>query len=351
MNTDTNADRLIVDRAIEALETQTHLRIKLAEYKKARVKADARRHPDAVLTIDNEQYIAEVKRWAQHVHLGALIEQVKRHPKAILVADYVNPRMAERLRDADVQFVDTAGNAFIHTHLHHIQIKGNRKPDEPVGATKRGRQKAFATTTLKVTYALLCKPELVAATYREIHQATGVALGTVAKAIDDLREAGYLVQHENERRLVRREAMLRVWVERYPAALRPKLQLGVFLAERMDWWKTFDLAPFNACWGGEIAGAHYTRDLKPVAATVYVPKANYLKLVAAAHLRKQAIPTNDVGNVELLTPFWNIREGQERFVHPILTYADLIGTGHVRNIEAARKLYEDRIAEHLGEDR
>jgi hypothetical protein len=307
-------------------------------------------YPNAILQIDDEQYVAEVKRWAQHAHLGAVIELVKRYPKGILVADYVNPRMAERLRDADVQFIDTAGNAFINTHLHNIQIKGNRKPAAPVGGTRRGRQKAFATTTLKVTYALLCKPELVAATYREIARKTGVALGTVAKAIDDLEDAGYLTQQNNQRRLVRREAMLDVWVQRYPAALRPKLQLGVFQAERMDWWKTFDLAPFNACWGGEVAGAHYTGDLKPVAATVYVPKPNYLKLIATAHLRKHTTPTDDAEAVELLTPFWDLDDAQGRFVHPILAYADLIGTGHARDIEVARNLYEGKIAQYLRED-
>jgi len=55
------------------------------------------------------------------------------------------------------------------------------------------------------------------------------------------------------------------------------------------------------------------------------------------------------GNVELLDAFWNI-EADQNFpdvVPPILAYADLLATHDGRNAEAARMIYEQRIAPAL----
>lgn len=322
--------------AIAAFEQGTDLRVT--------TKA---RYEDTILRIDGEEYIAEIKAWAQQATQGALIETVKRHPNGILIADYVNPKMADRLRDAEVEFIDTAGNAFIKTPFHHVQIKGNRKPEAVFAIAKPRKLRAFTAAGLKVTYAFLCQPDLVTAPYRTIAEVTDVALGTVGKVVDDLQEAGNLVEQDDARRLVRRESILKSWVDRYPAVLRHKLHLGVFQAEAVEWWQDFNVAKFGGIWGGEIAGAHYTDYLRPAVATVYIPNHMHLELVAAAHLRKMAIPSGDAGSVELLTPFWHIEGGDKGFVHPMLAYADLVATGDVRNLEVARKLYAERVTQHL----
>ena len=338
-------EQQILALAIAAIERQTDLRITTVERQTR--ETDKVVYTDAVLRIDGEEYVAEIKTWAQHATLGAIVEMMKRYPHGMLVADYVNPKMADRLREAEVEFIDTAGNAFIKTPFHHVQIKGNRKPETIGEGAKPRKLRAFTATGLKVTYAFLCDPDLIAAPYRAIAQVAGVALGTVGKVIDDMTEAGYLVKQGNERRIVRCDAMLETWVDRYPAALRPKLLLGFFDAETPDWWKAFDVEQLDAVWGGEVAGAHYTEYLQPAVATVYVPKHAYLKLIATARLRKMARPTGDAGTVELLTPFWRMEDGRDPFVHPILAYADLIATGEARNLEVARRLYDERIARHL----
>jgi hypothetical protein len=265
-----------------------------------------------------------------------------------LVADYVNPNMADRLRAHGICFIDTAGNAFIKTPFHHVLSKGNRKPkalDRP--GTPR-KQRGFTATGLKVTYALLCRPELVNEPYREIAAIAAVALGTVGKVIEDLLQAGLLIERDGERRLVRQEDLLATWVDRYPAALRHKLHLGYFQAARADWWADFPIQEFGGLWGGEIAGAHYTQYLQPAVATIYLPKGELRNLIAQARLRKIELPTYEPGMVEVLTPFWTLEPTEAPFVHPILAYADLIATDDPRNLEAARKLYDDRIARYLG---
>jgi len=57
-------------------------------------------------------YHVEVKRTLLPAVLGVALAQLKRLPApALLETEYVNPRMAERLREQGVQFIDKAGNA------------------------------------------------------------------------------------------------------------------------------------------------------------------------------------------------------------------------------------------------
>lgn len=339
----------LLDQAVEAVERETGLRIKvIAQEARDRFERDRVAYQDALLRFDDAEYAAEVKTWAQHAPLGALVEAVKRHPNGMLVADYVNPKMAERLRKLDVQFIDTAGNAFIRTPIHHVLVKGNRKPGALAQAGRPRKRRAFTATGLKVTYALLRRPELINEPYRAIAATADVALGTVGKVVDDLAAAGLLVNRNGERQLVRQDELLATWVERYPAALRPKLQLGCFQAPQANWWVDFPITDFGGLWAGEIAGAHYTGHLRPVVATVYMPKATLNAAIAKARLRKLAEPTYEAGMVEILAPFWGADEDEGPYVHPILAYADLIGTGDARNLEVARQLHDDRIARHFG---
>ena len=304
--------------------------------------------PDAILRIAGEIYTAEVKAWAQHAPLGPIMEMIKRYPRGVLIADYINPTMAEKLKAANVQFIDTAGNAFIKTDFYHVEIKGNRRAEFEEGNIKPRKLRAFTAAGLKVTYVFIRRPELIAAPYRDIADLAGVALGTVQNVIADLAEAGYLLVYENDRRLTRWEEVLRTWVERYPATLRPKLHMGVYAADDPNWWQHFDLEPFGAMWGGEVAAAHYTGYLTPATATIYVQKGVHLRLIAAGRLRKIALPLGEPATVELLTPFWHLEEKDRNYVHPILTYADLLATDEARNMDTAKKLYETHIDKHLG---
>jgi hypothetical protein len=115
----------ILDQAVEAVATETGLRITIIARETTDLLQQNRLvRRDAILRIDGDEYVAEIKRWAQHVQIGTVVDMVKRHPKGILVADYVNPKMADRLRECDVNFIDAAGNAFINTPFRHVLIKG-----------------------------------------------------------------------------------------------------------------------------------------------------------------------------------------------------------------------------------
>jgi hypothetical protein len=100
--------------------------------------------------------------------------------------------------------------------------------------------------------------------YRQIAAVTDVALGTVDWIFKDLKEMGFLVEIGGRKRKITNPLhLLKRWVEAYPEQLRPKLGLARFKADDPDWWKDVDIIGYNACWGGEVAAAKLTGQLKP----------------------------------------------------------------------------------------
>ena len=52
----------------------------------------------------------------------------------------------------------------------------------------------------------------------------------------------------------------------------PKLLLGRFETDGLDWWRETEVATYDALWGGEPAAAHWTGTLKPGTLTLYAEK-------------------------------------------------------------------------------
>ena len=238
------------------------------------------------------------------------------------------------MKDEEIQFIDTAGNAYISAGPLFIYIKGNRNKLKDI-KRKDEKRRAFTQTGLKVIYALLCDPELVREAYRDIADKADVALGTVGWIIRDLKEMKNLIDHGDRetRRLDNYFELLDKWVEMYPAILKQKHAL-------MD-TRQIDLGKYDACWGGEVAGAFYTEYLRGEIDTIYVPDNRKNELIRDLKLFKGG--DDKYGNVKLYRPFWKTPDINTAYVHPILAYADLIATGEARNIETARIIMDERI--------
>lgn len=265
------------------------------------------------------------------------------HP-FLLVAKYINGQMAEQLKRDGIEFIDTAGNAFINHPPLYIFVKGNR----PLDLVKHiPVKRAFKPAGLRTIYAFLCNPGLENKTYREIAAVTDVALGTVDWIMKELKELGYLL-HMGKRgnRLIQKEKLLQRWVTAYPEQLRPKLTLGRFRGEH-DWWQQKTLDRFEVQWGGEVAAAKLTRYLQPQIITIYTTPEQLNPFLIGNRLKR-----DPMGDVEILEKFWKPAELWTRkdVVHPILIYADLLATGNERNIETARIIYEQHIIQLIRED-
>ena len=265
------------------------------------------------------------------------------HP-FLLVAKYINGQMAEQLKRDGIEFIDTAGNAFINQPPLYIFVKGTRPPDLvkhiPV-------KRAFKPAGLRTIYAFLCNPGLENKTYREIATVTDIALGTVDWIMKELKELGYLLDMgKRGNKLIQKEKLLQRWVTAYPEQLRPKLTLGRFRGEH-GWWQQKTLDRFEAQWGGEVAAAKLTQYLQPQIITIYIVPEQLNQLLIGNRLKRDPI-----GDVEILERFWKPAEfwTHKDVVHPILIYADLLATGNERNIETARIIYEQHIIQLIRED-
>lgn len=351
----------LLEPAIQAFYKETGLLLEIIQGK-ARLEGHA---VDAMIKIPahKKKLAVGLKKWAQQANLGVLANQVKQLPiEAVLVADYINPNMAKRLKTMEVQFIDTVGNGYLNQPPVYVYVTGNKQQDIHA-VPRQGINRAFDATGLKVIYGFLCDLNLVDTTYREIAERTGAALGTVGRVLNDLKEIGFIVDRGRGkgRRLVHKRKLLDRWVEAYPEKLRPKQHVGDFVANDPYWWKQINAEEYGAYWGGEIAAAKYTNYLKPQVATLYFPENTGKRLLAKAKLRKMR--EGEVGVQALVRayrPFWPIDDETQLYrnkdveipgvVNPILAYADLIATGDSRNLETARMIYERYIAEHIDED-
>lgn len=265
--------------------------------------------------------------------LGAALAELGRLPgKAMLVTEYVNPNMAERLRQAGAAFIDAAGNAFLDFPPLLLFLTG-KKPPRPPARAKATR--AFQPTGLRVVFALLQRPELARAPYRDIAGAAGVALGTVGWVINDLKALGFLADKgKHGRELVERMRLIDRWAAAYPEQLRPKLHLGNYAAADDKWWEKAKLKPGKEYWSGEVAAARATY-LKPEKIAVY------LRENPADFLLRHGLWKDPDGNTELLEVFWTEEPSpDDALAPPLVVYADLLIGGDPRNLEAARLIHE-----------
>jgi hypothetical protein len=350
MNPLNDKEQAILLRALEALHRTTGFtgkvtkgRPKVAHGFRAdahvEVKANGQRYP----------YVAEIKRIDRFATLVDTKNQYAGHgDQLLLVAPRVTTELAEKCRELDLQFIDTAGNAYLRGAGLFVLVKGQRFIEgEDIQLAEQQGKRAGTATNLRVFFALLCKPALLNAPYRDINQAAGVALGTVGWVFYDLNARGYIAggKGKGDRVLLERLRLVQEWVTNYPIKLRPKLNPRRFRAPKADWWKAVDVTKYGAQWGAEVAAVKLTGYLRPHAFTLYLHKEqaqkNLTRMVAEHKLRADL-----QGDIEILDAFWDFEDERPmpETVPPLLVYADLIATLDPRNLEAAKLIHERYLA-------
>ena len=336
----------LINRAVETLAQTTGIKV----VHQANTPKAGNVYPDGLVRIDYKDMYWDFAIQAKARVTRATVAMEKTQPTLpgqdrILVTEYATPPMADLMRTIGLFFMDTAGNAYINKPPLYVFIKGNKRPENLKPApTKR----LFKPAGLKVVFALLNHPEMVEWPYRQIAATTAVALGTVDWIFRDLKEMGFLLEMGNRRRKITNPlTLLKRWVEAYPEQLRPKLGLARFKADDPDWWKDVDITGYNACWGGEVAAAKLTKQLKPEKVVIYAPEPPG-KLIIEKKLRKST-----AGDIEILKPFWTFNHECDALgiAPPLLVYADLMATGDDRNIETVEIIYDNYFVQPDRQDR
>ncbi|MDO8812120.1 MAG: type IV toxin-antitoxin system AbiEi family antitoxin [Gallionella sp.] len=350
MNTLNDKEQAILLHALEALQRTTGFIGNVIEREPIIAQGF---HADVHVEIEaNGQcygYMAEIKRIDRFATLADIKNQYARYgDHLLLVAPRVTTELAEKCRELDLQFIDTAGNAYLHGLGLFVLVKGQRLIEgEDIQLAEQQGKRTGTATNLRAFFALLCKPELLNAPYRDINQAAGVALGTVGWVFFDLNARGYITggKGKGDRVLLERLRLVQEWVTNYPIKLRPKLNPRRFRAPKTDWWKEVDITKYGAQWGAEVAAEKMTGYLRPHTLTIYLHKEqgqkNLTRMVAEHKLRADL-----QGDIEILDAFWDFEDEKPmpETVPPLLAYADLIATLDPRNLEAAKLIYERYLA-------
>ncbi len=238
-------------------------------------------------------------------------------------------------QEAGLNFIDTAGNAFIDVPGCYVFITGKQRPErELVGS---GHEVMGSASALRVIFTLLTEPDMPASPIRDIATMAGVSLGSAAKAIEGLRSLGYLSPGDTKsRRLLAVDALKTEWARNYPIALRNKLQPQRYAPQNVQWWKDAKLQPEAAAWGGEVGAALKTSYLQPEQITIYCWKDRG-KLLMQHRLRP-----DPNGSVEILDAFWVPPSSSAEPIAPLLLiYADLMTSLDGRNREVASMLRKE----------
>lgn len=326
----------ILTDALAALQAETGLRAVQPAVHRVMEEAPDDAAPDVWLDVNAPRaepvrFAADIKAVDRFHTLGALHARARLRPEpSLLVAPFITAETARQCRSLGLNFIDAAGNAYINTPGCFVYVIGRprREPARPAG-----RFKSLTPAGLRIVFALLTRPGLATATYRDIATAAGVALGSVGDVLADLQARGHLAQ-QAPRRLLAPRALQEEWATHFPVKLRPQLHPRRFATPARDWWEGIDLPAHQAAWGGEVAAHHLTGYLKPEQLTIYTPAPEALVL-------KHRLRPDPAGAIEILGTFWPLAEDGEAAsttVPPLLVYADLMASADPRNIDTAQRI-------------
>jgi hypothetical protein len=270
------------------------------------------------------------------------------------LTSYVSPNLAHRLIAAGVNFADAAGNVYLNwPGKLHVQIQGRKPPQIAEAKSERLSQ----PSGLRVLYVLLTQPPKTWGTYREIAQAVGVALGSIAIVMRELKNKGFLVQKAHDEWLLTQKAkLLDLWVAGYGARLRADLFIGRYQPPERETDQTLqalhnELQERKVPWAltGGFAADILTHHFRGNQLSFFVQGWS----MDLAH-RLRWLPSAN-GSVTVLRQFSPLVAFTEipdspRVAHPLLVYAELIFQGRERELETARILYDRYLAELVHEN-
>ncbi len=317
--------------------------------------ADGAPDPDARLRIDGPQgpreWAIEYKGRLDERTLGPLMQRLRdlanRDGRALLFTDHVTPRIAERMRELGLAFVDAAGNAHLVDEGLYVFIQG-RKPEPQA----RGTRRALHAAGWKLVFALL-QGTGAGATHRELAERAGIALGGVGRILRELELRGWIrVRPEGRIDLVERAALLRAWDEGYLHTLRAKLFVRTCRARPGTDLDAIVTAIAKAGLedqveiGGELGANLWTRTLRPARAALHLRDVDPADVMR----RLELLPDRN-GPIDLFAAFGarTPRAPKEKVAKadPLLVHAELLALPDNRLAEAAERVRVECIEPRL----
>lgn len=297
---------------------------------------------DTIVKIMNIDFVCFVKENITKASLNPTLATMQAvnndNQQILLVTQYVTPQVSTELASKGINYLDCAGNCLVRyaekgNLIFQIFNQGRKKTKPQIKTYP-----VFQDAGLKVVFYLLQNADNVKMPYREIKEQTGVSLGSVNNVLDELIRRGFVCETQNGRVIKDKKKLLDLWVSNYNEVLKPKLFVGTMAfrtEEKRNKWKDIEL-PQGMVWGGEPAANLTDGYLQPGCFDLYT------ELPAAHLMRTGAVKQDAGGEIHLYNKFWNW-ETETKTVPALLIYADLMGSGNSRCLEAAQRILENEL--------
>ncbi len=325
----------ISDNAIIKLKENTGLDIRVS---------DTKERKNGLITIEGERFLVDVKPEISRGNKGVVLSQLQEASREenlpiLLFTHYIPSDIVKEYIDVGINYADTAGNCYIRSGSLSVIIQGKRIKRNP----RVNQARAFQETGVKVIFQLLIDPKNSNKPYRELAEMADVSLGSISQIFKELEELNFILRTKKQKLLKNRPELLKRLIVAYHDVMRPKL-----LLKRMDYIYPEDFSQWHkimfyptgediTLWGNENAGALLTQQLNPALHTIYT-NAGWRDV--SKNLKSRPA---EKGRIEILRLPLTINLNDEyhtRTVHPLLVYADLMGSSDSRNIETAKLVYE-----------
>jgi hypothetical protein len=294
---------------------------------------------------------AFVRRGLRPATLPQLLERIETTAtvgvcdQVVVFTDYVPAPLAEALREQRVNFVDTAGNAYLagpgQMSVFHT---GNRPPRKPA---TQGQY--FTESGAKILFFLLRHGPRIGATYRDMQATVWVSLDKISKVLNELANDRLVIARtRGDYEIVDAETLLDRWVGAFAAKLERKILLGEYKAAAGDDFPALiDMmraAKLPAVIGGEVAAGWLTDYLRPSAMRLYIPED-----AQEAVQKGLGLAPALGGNIELCKTFavdlgQPIGDHGVLIAHPLIVYAELMSGDDARLGETALRLREQHLS-------
>ena len=261
----------------------------------------------------------------------------------VLMAEYINPSIADDLIRQQINYVDCQGNAYLHSaDKVLIHIGGKKHEIETV----KEATTLFQPKGLQVLFILLADEGMLNLTVRELARCSAVSIGRIVSILRELKAQGYVRETGRKQlKLIRRKELFDNWLSNYGDRLRPNLILGGYkiapsiendlltVLGRINQGKENSFAVSGNLGADRLI--HYYRGKTTeifVAPEMADTIRNELKLMPSKE--------SDVTLFNLFSPEIIFEKGAVSIAHPLFIYAELLHRGGDRERETAKMIYD-----------
>ena len=299
------------------------------------------------------RYLVEEKRHLRHQDVAVIVDQLNRRradlparhaeDRLLVLAPHVREQQAAALERAEINYLDLAGNVHLNAPGLFVHVEGRQPKKEPLTGPRRPQR-----GWIKAVMAILIRPDLVNAPYRILAEEAEVALGTIAKCMNDLALRGLLLDRKDGRTIPDRQALVALWVQAYVEGLRPRLKERRFQVRADDKPQIWDrlrttLAERGQLWAltGADAAGRRTPFFRAEETEIYAPiRAFEERDVQKALIAQPAARGGNLLVIEPPGPLAIPTAVGEAFpvAADLLAYAELRYRGTEQALEAAELL-------------